>query len=81
MTYTPMNTRDLYAAQREELLTLLTRLFRGNEPLRVHEVTRLTPDDIARVLSKIRQGYGFSRTERAALTDAGFDLDRLFPDL
>lgn len=70
---------DIYAAQREELMSLLKDLFHRHEPLRVHEQTRLTPDDIARVLQKLRQGYGFSRTERSALTDAGFHLDKLFP--
>lgn len=71
---------DVYAAQREELMSTLIGLSRRNEPLRVHEKNRLTPDDIVRVLQKIRHGYGFSRTERTALTDAGFDLERLFPD-
>lgn len=71
---------DLYAAQRDELLRLLGGLMRRNEPLVVHDRARLTPDDLARVLQKLRNGYGFSRTERAALVDAGFDLDRLYPD-
>lgn len=70
---------DLYAAQRDELLRLLGGLMRRNEPLVVHDRARLTPDDLARVLQKLRNGYGFSRTERAALVDAGFDLDRLYP--
>lgn len=70
---------DLYAAQRDELLRLLGGLMRRNEPLVVHDRARLTPDDLARVLQKLRNGYGFSRTERTALVDAGFDLDRLYP--
>ncbi len=70
---------DIYAAQREELLALLKGLSRRNEPLVVHGKARLTADDLARVLQKLRHGFGFSRTERSALTDAGFDLDELFP--
>lgn len=75
----PSDDTDLYAYQREELLSRLSALARGNDSLVVHGRERLCNDDIVRVLQKIRQGYGFSRREREALTDAGFALDRLYP--
>lgn len=70
---------DLYAFQRDELLTRLKGLCDAHEPWVVHGDLRLTPDDLARLLFKIRQGYGFSRRERCAMTDAGFQVDHLFP--
>jgi TFIIF-interacting CTD phosphatase-like protein len=72
---------DVYAAQRAELLVLLKDLFDRHESLRVHEKTRLNPDDIASVLQKIKNGHHFSRRESGALVDAGFRLDKLFPRL
>ncbi|MBL0059658.1 MAG: hypothetical protein IPP35_11275 [Elusimicrobia bacterium] len=73
------SAEDVHAYQREELLELLRRLSRENEPLIVHGNERLTSDDAVRILQKIRHGFGFSRRERTALTDAGFDLDSVFP--
>ncbi len=72
---------DTYAYQREELMALLRRLSRDNEPLVVHGQARLSSDEATRILHKIRQGYAFSRRERAALAEAVFDLDRVFPSL
>ena len=72
---------DTYSAQREELSGLLKGCLDKNEPLKVHEKPVLTQDDIYRVLHKIRTNMGFSRKERSALTEAGFDLERLYPDL
>ena len=72
-------TTDLYAYQRDELLSLLKKLFNAHEPWVVHGAPRLTPDDLARLLFKIRQGYGFSRRERSTMEDAGFQVERLFP--
>ncbi|MBK8871727.1 MAG: hypothetical protein IPN19_12025 [Elusimicrobia bacterium] len=46
---------DLYAYQREELLALLERLSRSNEPLVVHGIQRMTSDDATRLRHKIRQ--------------------------
>ncbi len=73
------NDGDLYAYQREELLSRLQRLFDDHAPWVVHGRALLDPDDIARLRQKIRQGYGFSRRERTALTEAGFQIDALFP--
>jgi hypothetical protein len=70
---------DIYAAQREEFLALLRRMKSTGEPLVVHGQRRLTADDAAAVLQKLGRGFGFSRRERDALSDAGFDLPKLFP--
>ncbi len=75
------NDTDAYAAQREELLGRLKKCLAANEPFTVLERPRLTPDDIAVILQKFKNGYGFSRKERSALTEAGFRLEKLFPDL
>ena len=78
-----MNTEkneDIYASQREELMTLLRRMKSSGEPLVVHGQPRLSSDDAAAVLQKLGRGFGFSRRERSALTDAGFDLDHLYPN-
>ena len=72
---------DTYAFQREELLGLLPRLTKKNESLLIHGVERLTADDAAHILHKVRQGSVFSGRERRALTEAGFDLPALFPNL
>lgn len=72
---------DTYAFQREELLSLLQRLSKKNESLILHGVERLTADDAAHLLHKIRQGSVFSGRERRALMEAGFDLPSLFPTL
>lgn len=73
-------SEDIHAYQRGELMDLLLGLSRRHEPLVVHGKARLGPDDVQRVIQKLRHGFGFSRAERAALTDAGFDLHLLFPD-
>ena len=70
---------DVYAAQREELMSLLTRMKRTGEGLLLHGEPRLNSDDAAVILQKLSRGHSFSRRERAALTDAGFDLPALFP--
>jgi hypothetical protein len=75
----PSVSEDTYAFQREELLTLLQRLSKTNESLVIHGVERLTADDAAHVLHKVRQRSAFSSRERRALTDAGFSLHALFP--
>lgn len=72
---------DIYAAQREELMGRLKKCLAANEPFTVLERPRLTPDDIAVILQKLKNGYGFSRKERSALTEAGFHLEKLFPNL
>lgn len=72
---------DIYAFQREELLGLLQRLTKKNESFLIHGVERLTPDEAAHILHKIRQGSVFSGRERRALSEAGFDLPSLFPTL
>ncbi|MBL8023523.1 MAG: hypothetical protein JNK54_04470 [Elusimicrobia bacterium] len=72
---------DTYAYQREELLSLLRRLSKTNEPLLIHGVPCLTSDDAARLLHKTRQGTSFSDRERRVLTEAGFDLHNIFPKL
>lgn len=77
----PNPLEDTYAFQREELLALLARLTKKNEPLLIHGVERLSSDDAAHLLHKIRQGSVFSGRERRALTEAGFDLRALFPRL
>lgn len=71
---------DIYMAQREELMSLLRTCVKTNEPLRVHQKIALMPDEMSVVLQKIRNGYGFSRKERTALTEAGFLLDKMFPE-
>jgi hypothetical protein len=70
---------DTYAYQREELLGLLRRLSKNNESLVIHGLERLSADDAAHVLHKIRQKGVFSNRERRALVDAGFNLSALFP--
>lgn len=70
---------DIYAAQRDELLTLLSRLSSSNEPLTVHGNALLTPDEMSIIIVKIKNKHHFSRKERAGLIEAGFDVDHLFP--
>lgn len=72
---------EAYDAQREELLRLLNACRSRYEPLRVHEKAVLAADEIPGLLQKIRHGLHFSRKEKAALADAGFHLDKLYPDL
>ncbi len=74
-------TEDIYAAQREELMVLLRRMKASGEPLILHGEMRLTCDDAVAVLQKLGRDLPFSRRERTALTEAGFDLERLFPRL
>jgi hypothetical protein len=70
---------DIYAAQRDELLTLLRKMKSTGEGLVVHGRAVLSSDDAAAVLQKLGRGLGFSRRERSALTEAGFDLESLYP--
>lgn len=72
---------DTYAAQRDELLRLLKTCLDGNGPLRVHEKPVLIPDEIYVILQKIKHSHPFSRKERQALEEAGFQIDKLYPDL
>lgn len=72
---------DTYAAQREELLVLLKTCLDKNEPLEVHGRTLLRHDDITSVLQKIKNRHHFSRRERAAITEAGFALEKIYPGL
>ena len=72
---------DIYAAQREELMELLRRLKASGDSLVIHGQPRLTWEDAASVLKKLKRGSGFSRREHSALTEAGFDLTNLFPGL
>jgi hypothetical protein len=72
-------SEDTYAYQREELLGLLNRLSKNYEPLLIHGIERLSADDAANILHKIRQKGVFSGRERRALVDAGFTLSALFP--
>lgn len=72
---------DLYAYQRDELMALLDRLSRSNEPLIVHGIQRMTSDDATRLKHKIRQGSFFSEREKKALNEAGFNVQSLFPNL
>ena len=78
----PRSLRDeTYSAQREELLELLRDRVRRNETLRTQGGMVLTSDEMGIVLQKIKNGHSFSRKERAALTEAGFNLEWLYPDL
>jgi len=72
---------DMYSAQREELHMTLKACLDKNEPLSVHEKAVLIPDEIYVVLQKIKHSNHFSRKERNALTEAGFQVDNLYPDL
>jgi hypothetical protein len=72
---------EAYNAQREELLRLLNACRARYEPLRAHEKPVLAADEIPGLLQKIRHGLQFSRKEKAALLDAGFHIDKLYPDL
>ncbi len=73
--------QDLYAYQREELIRMLTGLSSGHEHLTVNGEITLWADQIPKVIEKIRQKQHFSRRERQALIAAGFDLDKLYPEL
>ena len=72
---------DLYIFQKEELSELLERLTGLHEPLVIHEKVLLPPDSVQRLFAKIRQGEYFSHREKQALTDAGFDVSKIFPEL
>jgi hypothetical protein len=72
---------EAYAAQRDELLRLLQTCRQNYQPLRVHERTVLGADEIPGLLQKIRHGLHFSRKELTALTEAGFLVEKLYPDL
>ncbi len=76
-----VETEDVYAAQRDELLSVLKGCMSRNEPLRVHERNVLSQDDIPALLQKIKNRLPFSRREKDALSEAGFAVARLFPKL
>lgn len=72
---------DVYAAQREELLTLLKKMKATGDPLVVHGSPVLSSEDAVVLLQKLGRGFGFSRRERLGLTEAGFNLSALYPTL
>ncbi len=77
---TLQESSDLYAYQREELLRLLKDLSSRHEGLSTRGEMLLTAEEIPRILERIRQRHHFSRKERHALSEAGFDMHNLFPD-
>ena len=77
----PSLIEDIYSFQREELLELLRSLSSRHEPLSVHGNILLWADDIPRVLEKMKNRNHFSRKERHALTEAGFNLELMYPGL
>jgi len=72
---------DIYASQREELLSRLTACVRQNQPLTAYESPVLSSDEAAVVLQKIKNSHPFSRKERRGLLEAGFAVDKLYPRL
>ena len=70
---------DIYAYQRSELLDLLKSLASRHAPLIANGEIVLCPDDVYVVLQKINNRHHFSRREKHALTEAGFNLSQLFP--
>ena len=72
---------DIYFYQREELAGLLKSLANRHEPLMINGEVALFADEIYRVLEKINQKHHFSRKERHALTEAGFNLEQIHPGL
>ena len=78
-TRDPSRVEDIYGFQRDELLDLLRSLSSRHEPLVIHGNIMLWADDIPRVLEKIKNRNHFSRKERHALMEAGFNLDLLYP--
>ena len=74
-------SEDIYVYQREELLELLRTLASRHEPLVINGEIMLRPDDIYRVLEKLHNRSHFSRKERHALTEAGFNLEQIYPGL
>ena len=82
MPDTPIEEKeDIYAYQRSELLELLKSLASRHDPLVANGQKLLWPDEIYVILQKINQKHHFSRKERHALIEAGFDLNQLFPGL
>lgn len=72
---------EAYAAQRDELDRLLKDCMIRSRPLAALERPVLDRDGIAMVLQKIKNGLPFSRREREALVAAGFDVEKIYPDL
>lgn len=72
---------DIYYAQRQELQELLTSCAKKHAPLVALDRILLKPDEIYTVLHKINQRNHFSDKERRALSEAGFNLGLLFPEL
>ena len=82
MTNTPAPEKeDLYAYQRSELIDLLKSLANRHQPLVVNGQTLLVADDVYVVMQKINQKHHFSRKEKHALIEAGFDIEQVFPGL
>ncbi len=75
----PKPQEDIYAYQRSELLDLLKTLADRHEPLVANGEILLRPDDVYVILQKIHNHNHFSRKEKHALTEAGFNLPKLFP--
>lgn len=72
--------QDIYAYQREELMRLLIGLSARHEGLSTRGETLLSAEEIPRIIERIRQRHHFSRKERHALTEAGFDMQHLYPE-
>ena len=75
------NPDDIYYSQREELKGLLQSLASSHESLIVRDEVLLRPDDIHRLLEKLKNQNHLSRKERHAVTEAGFDLSQIYPGL
>jgi hypothetical protein len=72
---------DVYAAQRQELLDALTACLREHRPFTAIGRPVLGRDDIPALLQKIKHEHPFSRKERNALKEAGFQVEKLYPKL
>lgn len=72
---------NMYLAQEQELIALLKHCAAQNEPLCVLEEAVLSSDEAQGILVKIKQRHHFSRKEKHALIHAGFNIEKIFPDL
>ena len=75
------NPDDIYFYQREELKGLLQSLADSHESLVVRDEILLRPDDIHRLLEKLKNQNHLSRKERHAVAEAGFNLSQIYPGL
>ena len=71
---------DLYYAQREELIERLKTHVKKSEYLIVYDRILLSPDEMQLILRKIWQEVHFSRKEKDSLIEAGFNIDKIFPN-